>query len=558
MGRRAGERETFYEAQRRHRRATWRFTALSAVAVALLGLPLSVVVSPVLSGLVIIGSDVASQVVDTPDAVAGLEDVADRWSAAVDARERGGPADFPVRQAVTVAGLLLVPGVVMMLVAWLAVRRIFMRSATGAVVLAAGARPPNPADVEERQLVNLVEEMALAAGVRPPRVMVVDADILNAAVVGRSVDDVTIVVPRRLLEELGRDPTSAVIADLLATVVNGDLRAALVIASVYQTFDLVGAVIAAPLSRRTRRTLWRLLRLALRPRARSGRDGDSDGREEHWIAEELADLAALGGLEDDPNEGSGAAGCLTFPFLAVSIAHNMTQLLLGSVLVTPVLAALWRRRRLLADATAVELTRNPDALVRAFEHMERREAGVPPGPWTHLFLVGPEVRAGLARRRMDQRLAELRADPPRPGESSWKAARRKMRASSAAQSEYQRALNEAEGDVVDPNPMRSGLRGFIPRMDKRLARLEAMGGRLADRPEAPVTPRRPRPEGVWGWVKRGLFWVAVTTATVVLLSLIAVCVAGLLFCLFALVYLALLFQLLLVAVPVLLVNAGLR
>lgn len=555
-----GERETFYEAQRRHRRAAWRFTALSAVAVALLGLPLSVVVSPVLSGLVIMGSDVAGLVVDTPDAVAGLEDVADRWSAAVDARERGEPADFPVRQAATVAGLLLVPGVVMMLLAWLAVRRIFMRSATGAVVLAAGARPPDPADVEERQLVNLVEEVALAAGVRPPRVMVVDADILNAAVVGRSVDDATIVVPRRLLEELGRDPTSAVIADLLATVVNGDLRAALAIASVYQTFDLVGAVIAAPLSRRTRRALGRLVRLALRPRSRSGRDGDGhgDGQEEHWIAEELADLAALGGLEDDPDEGSGAAGCLTFPFLAVSIAHNMTQLLLGSTLVTPVLAALWRRRRLLADATAVELTRNPDALIRAFEQLERREAGVPPGPWTHLFLVGPELRAGLARRRMDQRLAELRADPPRPGESSWAAGRRKVRESSAAQAEYQRALNEAEGDVTDPNPMRSGLRGFIPRMDKRLARLEAMGGRLAERPSAPVTARRPRPVGAWGWVRRGLFRVAATTAAVVLLSLVAVCVVGLLCCLFALVYLALLFQLLLVAVPVLLVNAGLR
>jgi Zn-dependent protease with chaperone function len=555
VGRRTGERETFYEAQRRHRRASWRFTALSAVAVALLGLPLSVVVSPLLSGLVIIGSDVANQVVDTPDAVAGLEDVADRWSAAVDARERGEPADFPVRQAATVAGLLLVPGVVMMLLAWLAVRRIFMRSATGAVVLAAGARPPNPADVEERQLVNLVEEMALAAGVRPPRVMVVDADILNAAVVGRSVDDVTIVVPRRLLAELGRDPTSAVIADLLATVVNGDLRAALVIASVYQTFDLVGAVIAAPLSRRTRRALWRLFRLPLRRRSTAA---TSDGREEPWIAEELADLAALGGLEDDPDEGSGAAGCLTFPFLAVSIAHNMTQLLLGSTLVTPVLAALWRRRRLLADAGAIQLTRNPDALIHAFTHMERREAGVPPGPWTHLFLVGPELRAGLARRRMDQRLAELRADAPRPGESSWASARRKVRESSAAQSEYQRALDEAEGGVTDPNPMRSGLRGFIPRMDKRLARLEALGGRLAERPSAPVTARRPRPEGVGGWIKRGLFWVATATAAVVLLSLVAVCVAGLLFCLFALVYLALLFQLLLVAVPVLLVNAGLR
>jgi hypothetical protein len=49
-----------------------------------------------------------------------------------------------------------------MLLAWLCVRRIFMRSASGAVVLAAQARPPDPTDVEERQLVNLVGEIALA------------------------------------------------------------------------------------------------------------------------------------------------------------------------------------------------------------------------------------------------------------------------------------------------------------------------------------------------------------------------------------------------------------
>ena len=69
-----------------------------------------------------------------------------------------------------------------------------LRSGVAAVALA-GARPPS-GDLEERQLVNLVEEMALAAGVPPPRVMVVDSPDANAAVAGRSVRDVTIIVPR--------------------------------------------------------------------------------------------------------------------------------------------------------------------------------------------------------------------------------------------------------------------------------------------------------------------------------------------------------------------------
>jgi Zn-dependent protease with chaperone function len=436
-GGRPVERETFYDAQRRHRRSSCRFTVLSAVAVVILGLPLSVLVSPVASGLAIMATDALDPLISTPDLVAEIEDVVDRWSEARDADDRGEPASYPVAQAALIAGLLLVPGIVAMLGAWLLVRRVFMRAAAGAVVLASGARPPDPTDVGERRLTNLVAEMALAAGVPPPRVMVVDANVLNAAVVGRSVEDVTIIVPRRLLDSLGRDPTSAVIADLLATVVNGDLRAALVIGSVFQTFDLVGAMVAAPLSRRTRRMLWRLVRMAVgrRPRGSSvagpvpGPEGPmpDHGLAEYELARELADLAVLGGLDDEP--GSERSGCLTFPFLAASVAYSMTMLFVGSVLVVPMMAALWRRRRLLADATAVELTRNPDALVEAFEGLEAGAAGVPPGPWAHLFLVGPEVRAGLAKRRFDQQMAALRADEQRPGESAWAVTRRRMRES---------------------------------------------------------------------------------------------------------------------------------
>lgn len=548
MGR--GERETFYEAQRRHRRSAWRFSLLSGVAVLMLGLPLSVLVSPVATGLTVMTADVASRWVATPDLIGETEDLSERWSDAVDAQERGEPADFPVAQAVAVAGLLLVPGVVAMGLAWLMVRRIFMRSATGAVVLAAGARPPNPGDLEERQLVNLVEEMALAAGVPPPRVMVVDDDLFNAAVVGRSIDDVTIVVPRRLLVELGRDPTSAVIADLLATVVNGDLRAALVIASVFQTFDLVGAVLAAPLSRRTRRLLWRLVRLSLRRSASTV----SDGREEHYIAEELADQAALGGLDDEPPDRG--SGCLTFPFLAASIAFTMTQILVGLFLVSPVMAALWRRRRLLADATAVELTRNPDALVRAFEQLEEREATVPPGPWTHLFLVGPEVREGLARRRLEQRMEELRNEAPRPGESTMASVRRKMRESSDLNRDYQKASEAARGE--GPGPLQGGLDRFVPRMDVRLRRLEAMGAQVTARPSTSLTARRPRPTGLAGWLRWAVVGAVGGVVGAVLLVLLAACMLALLFLLAGLIYIALAFQVLLVMIPVVLVNAGFR
>jgi Zn-dependent protease with chaperone function len=270
------------------------------------------------------------------------------------------------------------------------------------------------------------------------------------------------------------------------------------------------------------------------------------------------------------------SGWLTFPFLAVSIAYTLTQLLVGLFLVGPLMAALWRRRRLLADATAVELTRNPDALAHALERTEERAAEVPPGPWTHLFLVGPEVRQGLARRRFDQRMAELRRESAQPGEGALALMRRRLRESSAAQREYQQALQEARGEVAGgaksggpgPGPddgdsssegiLRSSLDRFLPPLDTRLRRLEALGATLADRPDARLTRRRPRPTTAGGWVTRGLLWAGASVLVTVLLALLVVCGLMLLACLVALIYIALMFELLLVVVPVLLVNALVR
>ncbi len=101
--------------------------------------------------------------------------------------------------------------------------------------------------------------MAIAAGVPPPRVLVLDAPAPNAAVVGRSKDDATIIVPRGLLDDLGRAPTGAIVADMLAVIVNGDLRMALVLASVFQVLTSSGRCWPHRSAVRPGRVLWRSL-----------------------------------------------------------------------------------------------------------------------------------------------------------------------------------------------------------------------------------------------------------------------------------------------------------
>jgi hypothetical protein len=59
-------------------------------------------------------------------------------------------------------------------------------------------------------------------------------------------------------------------------------------------------------------------------------------------------------------------------------------------LIGPIVAFMWRTRRHLADAMAVQLTRNPDALARALRHLAMEETVVPKGDeLSLLFIVWP-------------------------------------------------------------------------------------------------------------------------------------------------------------------------
>lgn len=551
------ERETFYEAQRRHRRAGWRFSVLSTMAVGLLGLPLSVVISPFVAAVGLMTLDTVNLVTPMPDPAADIGRFLERLSDS-DTDPNPDDRDNPQVSAAEVAGVavaLVVPGMVVMGVTWLGVRRLVLRAGAGAVVLAAGARPPRPGDIEERQLVNLVEEMALAAGVPPPRVMLLDSDLVNAAVVGRSIEDATLILPRRMLDDLGRAPTGALVADLLAVVVNGDLRMALVISSVFQTLDVVGATLTAPFSRHTRRTLWRLGRLTLRRRGR--RDADVEA---HFVARELAVATRLGGPDETPKGGCLTTG-LQLPFVVASLAYTLTRLLGAGFFVVPIMGALWRRRRLLADATAVEMTRDPDALLRAFDYLEEHATTVPAGPWSHLFVVGPEVGRERIQRRFEQRRDEIWSDERRPGESSLAAFRRRSREAIRASRELQGEMTgfdqrppETEigagiGAEADDDPGDGGddLSGFLPRLGQRRERLAALGAQPTRTPDA-----SPKPS--WSPLVLGAGWVLGLTLGAVLLVLFLM-----LFALVAgLIYLALLFELALLAPPVALVHALLR
>jgi Zn-dependent protease with chaperone function len=80
-------------------------------------------------------------------------------------------------------------------------------------------------DREERRLINVVEEMSLAAGVPVPQVYILDRERgINAFAAGYSPNDAAVAVTRGCLTELSRDELQGVIAHEFSHILNGDMR----------------------------------------------------------------------------------------------------------------------------------------------------------------------------------------------------------------------------------------------------------------------------------------------------------------------------------------------
>lgn len=200
-----------------------------------------------------------------------------------------------------------------------------LRQGGAAVARLLGARPlsSNPSDAGERRLCDVARETAVAAGVQVPGLCVLEGDpSINACTAGHGVGDATVIFTRGALDAMTREELQGVFAHALAQVLHGDVHPALRLAvfagGLQQPFEaglglLSDRDAAAPAPRGLRRLLRRIAGAAL--------------------------LAA------------GAPGWL---------AGRSLQ------------AGAGRLRALRADATAIRLTRVPEALGSALRKAQRR------------------------------------------------------------------------------------------------------------------------------------------------------------------------------------------
>lgn len=420
------DRVHFLDDQRRNRRASWRFSVFAVVAVALSGLPLCILISPILFGFLVVVAHVVDLVTPVPPRI---WDTLEPIARAIPVTWAYITGSGPAPPWTLLAAALVLPGASLMLVAWLWIRLLFRRVGAGGVLTRLRARAPKPDVLAELQVINIIEEMSIAAGVRPPRVMIIDSPAANAAAVGLTLDDATVLVSGGLLD-LDRDSRQAILAHVVASVANGDLKIAAIILSVFQTWGLLALVIDTPFGPRSRRAI----RLFVTTSVKAFRNA-SHRRTAARILDRLMDGAGMTfeDLSDHITTWENAERRLLWRavFVAVplwitlgpgAIASKAAIALFTLLVFGPWVALLWRARRRLSDATAVQLTRNPDALARAIQIIEGRNVAVENGApvsflfpfWTRWTPDAPERNDVMThvvgtQLELDKRLRSLRA-----------------------------------------------------------------------------------------------------------------------------------------------------
>jgi heat shock protein HtpX len=183
-----------------------------------------------------------------------------------------------------------------------------------------------PATPEQKQLVNVVEEMAIASGLPKPRIWIVPDDDPNAFATGRDAPSASIAVTQGLLATLSRDELQGVVAHEMAHVRNLDVRLMTLLAG------MVGAIALMSDG------MGRMLRTGSRAGVRSGGRGSG---------------------------GKGGGNPLGLIVLALWLLTLIVAPLVSRILAMSVS----RKREFLADATGAQFTRNPMALASALEKL---------------------------------------------------------------------------------------------------------------------------------------------------------------------------------------------
>ena len=182
---------------------------------------------------------------------------------------------------------------------------------------------------EEPVLYHVVEDMAMVAQIPMPRVYVIDDSGLNAFATGSNPQNAAVAATSGLLEIMNREELEAVIGHEVSHIRNLDIRISTIAVALASAITLLSSMAG--------RMMW------WGGASRSRRNSDRDS----------------GGLE------------------VILLVISLLAIVLAPLAATLVQLAISRQREFLADASSVELTRNPQGMINALLKLENSQ------PMTH-------------------------------------------------------------------------------------------------------------------------------------------------------------------------------
>jgi len=227
--------------------------------------------------------------------------------------------------------------------------------------LSTGAKPVTRA--EEPDLYNMLENLCISRGIAMPKLQIIDSPAMNAFASGLSEKNYAITLTRGIVEALEANELEAVMAHELTHIRNRDVRLLIIAVIFVGIFSFVAEMVFRSFTRTGVRISGHT----------SSRKGDSRG----------------GGI------------LILIALALIALAYLLAMVIRFS---------LSQKREYLADAGAVDLTKNPDGMISALQKISGRSAMDAPQEVRQMMLDNTANFAGLfaTHPSIDKRIAALR------------------------------------------------------------------------------------------------------------------------------------------------------
>jgi Zn-dependent protease with chaperone function len=185
-------------------------------------------------------------------------------------------------------------------------------------------------DPGERRLLNVVEEMAIASGLPMPAVFILPEEGINGFAAGNTPQDAAIAITRGGVNDLRRDELQGVVAHEFSHILNGDMRLNLRLAGL-----IFGILVISIIG--------------------------------HLVVRSLGRAALYGGARRRSRNGKGGGGGVV---VILALGFGLIVIgFIGEFIGRIIQAGISREREYLADAAAVQFTRNPGGIAGALKRI---------------------------------------------------------------------------------------------------------------------------------------------------------------------------------------------